>query len=136
MTETPLVGPAGIGTGNSPPTRKLAFWPLITVRFGSARMRTSPSCASASSVPATFSPWQATLSSSGTPATQGTAASPLAARFRAGSSAMLPMVPSADQLIPRLLLMLRAICTMRTCKVTWVELRTRIWLSTVCPAGT
>src|SRR5882757_196621 len=36
-----------IGTGNSPPARKLAVWPDIAVRFGSARLVMNPSCSSA-----------------------------------------------------------------------------------------
>src|SRR5918993_1593363 len=30
------------GTGNSPPARKLACWPSIAIRFGSARLRIAP----------------------------------------------------------------------------------------------
>src|SRR6185503_9551469 len=61
-----------IGTGNSPPARKLAGWPLVAVRFGSARTVTNPSCASAETVAAVsqVAPPKRTPSEAGTlPAT-------------------------------------------------------------------
>src|SRR4051812_18302022 len=39
---TPAVHEGGVGTGNSPPTRKLAPSPEMAVRFGSARTRITP----------------------------------------------------------------------------------------------
>src|SRR6266850_5069622 len=36
-----------IGTGNSPPARKLAVWPDIAVKFGWARCVMNPSCSRA-----------------------------------------------------------------------------------------
>src|SRR5271170_6355706 len=39
--------PAGTGTGNSPPARKLAVSPDNATRLGSARLRARPFCSSA-----------------------------------------------------------------------------------------
>src|SRR5262249_43347368 len=43
--------PWGIGTGNCPPSRKLAGRPLVVTRFGSARMVRRFSCLRASMIP-------------------------------------------------------------------------------------
>ncbi len=46
----PFVVFEATGTGNSPPARKAAGWPLVAVKFGSASVVNKFSCASASSV--------------------------------------------------------------------------------------
>jgi len=81
------------GMGNSPPARKLADWPLMTVRFGSASTWARLSCASASIRPLKPTPWQPTV-------TQARAEVVLAAKDSAGTLPMLPIEPSACQLMP------------------------------------
>ena len=61
IVTSPFCCPTGMG--NSPPARKLAGWPLIAVRFGSARMRARFSCTSAEITPSKLPPLQATLNS-------------------------------------------------------------------------
>ena len=72
-------------------------------------------------------PWQARLA--GAPRQSGSSAA-LAFNARAGSLPMLPMVPSACQLMPRFWMTWRDISAMRTRRVTCREDWTVIWFST------
>ena len=47
VTAPALPPPCSTGTGNSPPTRKLASLPLVVTRFGSARICNTPCACSA-----------------------------------------------------------------------------------------
>jgi hypothetical protein len=125
MVTSPFCWPTGMG--NSPPARKLADWPLMAVRFGSARMRAMFSCTSALITPLKLRPRQPG------PVPQGTLA-PFTARLSAVSLPMVPILPRACQLTPSVLVTERDISAMRTCNETCTDERTPIWSSTVPPA--
>ena len=108
------------GIGNWPPTRKLAGWPLITVRFGSARTRARLSGASASITPLKLAPGQSVLPPADAPDATHEIALALAFKVSAGRKPILPMVASDCQLTPRLRTTSRDISAIRTRSVTWI----------------
>src|SRR5258708_6074385 len=113
-----------IGTGNSPPARKLAVWPDIAVRFGSARTVMNPSSVRALMVAFQFVPIML-------PARMKLAASPAIdtglnvwkARFE----------PIFDQLTPISFRFVTFTSAMRTCRLTWLGVATVILLMTCAP---
>src|SRR5262249_23198610 len=56
VTPAPVVVETAIGTGNSPPAKKLAVSPESATRLGSARRRTSPFVSSALTITSIFVP--------------------------------------------------------------------------------
>ena len=108
------------GMGYSPPTWKLADWPLITVRFGSARTCARLSLARASMTPLKLPEWHSGIKPPDPPPAPHCTVSRLAFSVSAGRPPIAPMVPSACQLTPRFRITVRDISAIRTFNVTWI----------------
>src|SRR5438132_1421688 len=111
-----------IGTGNSPPARKLAVWPDIAVKFGCARLVMNPSCSRAAIV--AWAP--GTL-----PTVRKLVASPITVT---GLLVMkLKLWPIFCQLTPISFSFVTFTSAIRTCRLTWFGVATVIRLITCDP---